>query len=55
MKHLRQYQKPTFEVMLIELEQGIAAGSTTQYPTANEGGVEHQWDSIVTDDRDAAW
>lgn len=55
MKQLKAYQKPYFEVMIVELEQGIAAGSTTQYPSVNEGGVEHQWESLVTDERDAAW
>ncbi|WP_244892989.1 MULTISPECIES: hypothetical protein [Elizabethkingia] len=41
----KEYLPPSIEVDVIELEQGIAAGSAVVVPTTVNGDVSQEWDT----------
>lgn len=51
------YQAPTLEVFFLELEQGIAAGSTdsTYRVEDSEDMMQEQWMDLEEDNRSFSW
>ncbi|MGE8291917.1 MAG: hypothetical protein ACN6ON_09560 [Sphingobacterium sp.] len=55
MKKKMAYIAPEVRTYLIELEQGIAAGSATARPENSNGEVKDQWDLGDNDNRTIDW
>ncbi|CAM3452119.1 hypothetical protein [Sphingobacterium prati] len=55
MKKKMAYTAPLVKVQLIELEQGIAAGSATARPEDSNGQVNEQWGLGDNDNRTIDW
>ncbi|WP_293943626.1 MULTISPECIES: hypothetical protein [unclassified Sphingobacterium] len=55
MKKKMAYIVPQVKVQLIELEQGIAAGSATARPEDSNGQVNEQWGLGDNDNRTIDW
>lgn len=51
----RAYIAPTLEVTIIEMEQGIAAGSATVKPGNLSGTVSHEWETDPERDEGIDW
>lgn len=51
----RAYITPTLEVTIIEMEQGIAAGSATVKPGNLSGTVSHEWETDPERDEGIDW
>ncbi|MGB3065914.1 hypothetical protein [Sphingobacterium thalpophilum] len=55
MKTKIAYTTPMMETTMIELEQGIAAGSATVRPENSNNEVKEQWDIGGDDSRTIDW
>lgn len=51
----KQYETPTIEVVHLEMEQGIAAGSAVVRPTDLKNEVLEEWQVDPDDDRIINW
>ncbi|WP_407481754.1 hypothetical protein [Elizabethkingia meningoseptica] len=49
------YIAPTLEVIIIKMEQGIAAGSATVKPGNLSGTISHEWDTDPERDETIDW
>jgi hypothetical protein len=51
----RPYVAPAISVMMIELEQGIAAGSAKTVPDVETTGVSLEWETGTDKQADLTW
>lgn len=51
----KEYVAPQLEVLFVEMEEGIAAGSTPVNPTNSAGQVREEWDVDPDDNRTFNW
>ena len=49
------YEAPTLEVIYVEMEQGIAAGSAIVHPGNSAGEIKEEWQVDPNDDRTLDW
>ncbi|MNE08891.1 hypothetical protein D3C87_1213910 [compost metagenome] len=55
-KYLRRvYQPPKVEVIFLEMEQGIAAGSAAINPSNQTGDILDEWDTGTDRNTDLNW
>ncbi len=51
----KNYVPPTLSLSLIEMENGIAAGSAKVIPPDNGGKVQEEWQNGTDDNRTIDW
>lgn len=50
-----EYVSPEIEISLVEVEQGIAAGSAIVLPPDSGGVIQENWNDDSNDDRGVEW
>lgn len=51
----QEYSAPALDVLWLEMEQGIAAGSAKVIPPNSGGQVQEEWTQGPDDDRTIEW
>ncbi len=51
----QEYSAPALDVLWLEMEQGIAAGSAKVVPPNNGGQVQEEWTQDPDDNRTIEW
>ncbi|WP_337085727.1 hypothetical protein [Elizabethkingia anophelis] len=51
----KNYIPPLLNIVTIEMEEGIAAGSGTTLPSSSNGQIREEWETAPDEDRPFEW